>query len=60
MNRRELQKELKRRGWWHLRSGGRHDIWTDGDGQEAIPRHAEINDKLARNILQRVRKKAVP
>jgi len=58
MKRRELEKELSRRGWWFLRRGGRHDIWTDGDGQEAIPRHAEIHEKVARNILRRAKRKA--
>ena len=42
-------------GWWFLRSGGKHDIWTDGDSEEAIPRHREINERLARVILRRVR-----
>ena len=52
MKRKELEKALIKRGWWFLRHGGRHDIWTDGNRQEPIPRHAEINEKLARSILR--------
>jgi mRNA interferase HicA len=36
-----------------LRHGKRHDIWTDGEPEEAIPRHNEINEKLAKAILGR-------
>jgi mRNA interferase HicA len=56
MQRRDLEKELRSLGWRLLRHGGRHDVWTDGERQEAIPRHNEINEKLARSILRRVRK----
>ena len=49
MKRRELEKALRRVGWTFLR----HDIWTDGEREEAIPRHAEINEKLARAILRK-------
>ena len=52
MKRKELEKALIKRGWWFLRHGGKHDIWTDGNRQEPIPRHTEINDKLARSILR--------
>lgn len=43
-------------GWRFLRRGGRHDVWSDGEREEAIPRHREINDQLALAILRRVRK----
>ncbi len=56
MKRKELEKALIKRGWWFLRHGGRHDIWTDGNRQEPIPRHTEINEKLARSILRKVKK----
>ncbi len=36
-----------------LRRGGRHDVWTDGEREEAVPRHREINEQLARAILRR-------
>jgi predicted RNA binding protein YcfA (HicA-like mRNA interferase family) len=53
MKRSELEKRLTRLGWRFLRHGGKHDIWTDGVRQEPIPRHAEINEKLARSILRK-------
>ena len=56
MKRRALEKMLRERGWKLLRHGGRHDIRTDGESEEAVPRHTEINERLARAILRRVRK----
>jgi mRNA interferase HicA len=56
MRRRDLEREMRSLGWRFLRRGGRHDIWTDGERQEAVPRHTEINEKLARAILRRARK----
>jgi len=28
-----------------------HDVWTDGERLEYVPRHAEVNALLARRIL---------
>lgn len=55
MKRKKLESELKKLGWWFLRHGGNHDIWTDGDRQEPIPRHNEINEKLARSIIRKAK-----
>lgn len=55
MKRRELEKALRELGWRFLRHGGRHDVWTDGEAEEAIPRHNEIHEKLARLVLRRAR-----
>jgi len=52
MKRRDLEQRLTECGWRFLRSGGRHDIWSDGENEEAIPRR-EINERLARAILRR-------
>lgn len=51
----ELERLMRAAGWWLLRHGGHHDVWTDGERQEAVPRHVEINENLARAILRRVR-----
>jgi mRNA interferase HicA len=56
MQRKELEKALKGMGWRFLRHDGRHDVWTDGNRQEPIPRHIEINEKLALSILRKVRR----
>lgn len=53
VKRRELEKRLSDCGWRFLRSGGRHDVWTDGEREEAIPRHREVNEQLAKAILRR-------
>ena len=57
MKRKNLEDNLKKLGWWFLRHGGKHDIWTNGDRQEPIPRHNEINEKLARLILRKAKKR---
>jgi len=54
VKRRELEKRLKKAGWSFLRHGGGHDVWAKGEQQEAIPRHNEINEQLAKAILRRI------
>ena len=56
MRRKKLENELKKLGWWLLRHGGKHDVWTDGNRQEPIPRHSDINEKLARSILRKAKR----
>jgi hypothetical protein len=58
MKKRELENELKTLGWWLLRHGSKHDVWTNGERQEPIPRHIQINEKLARSILHKARQGA--
>jgi mRNA interferase HicA len=53
MKRRELEEAMRKLGWRFFRHGAKHDVWTDGERQESIPHHAEINEKLARTILRR-------
>jgi mRNA interferase HicA len=55
MKRRDLERALRHLGWYFLRHGGKHDVWTDGKREEAIPRHTEMHDKLAQAILRRVK-----
>ena len=57
MKRRELEEALRKVGWRFLRHGAKHDVWTDGERQEPVPRHTEINEKLARVILRRASRK---
>ena len=35
MRRKDLEKALRDLGWWFLRHGGKHDVWTDGERIEA-------------------------
>lgn len=53
MKRTDLIKKLETNGWYLLRNGSNHDIYTDGEHMEAIPRHKEIKEYLAKNILKR-------
>jgi mRNA interferase HicA len=48
-----LDKELKRLGWYLLRQGSNHEIWTNGELTEPIPRHREINENLAKKIIKK-------
>lgn len=52
MKRRDLEQALKKLGWYYLREGGSHEIWTNGEINRPIPRHKEINEMTARGILK--------
>ena len=51
-----MEKALSKLGWRFLRHGNKHDVWTDGERQEAIPRHREINEILANAIIRKAKK----
>jgi len=36
-----------------MRHGGKHDVYTDGINTEQIPRHAEINEILAKALIKK-------
>lgn len=55
MKRRELEKKLKKLNWRLARHGGRHDVWTDGEREVAVPRHNEINEYTAKAIINEAR-----
>ncbi|MBK9519212.1 MAG: type II toxin-antitoxin system HicA family toxin [Anaeromyxobacter sp.] len=57
MRRRELERRLRELGWTLLRHGGNHDVWTDGERLEYVPRHAEVSELLARRILAKAASK---
>ena len=54
MKRRELVAKLEHGGCYLARHGGLHDIYKNPvSGQmQAVPRHNEINEMLARKILR--------
>jgi len=52
MKRKDLEKCLRTHGWWFARHGRRHDIWTDGERELAVPRHKELNEYTAMAILK--------
>ena len=58
MKQRDLKKKAEEMGWYLDRQGANHEWWTDGKGNfEAIPRHNEINEILAKKILKAMAKK---
>jgi len=59
MKRRDLERRLREMGWTLRRHGGKHDVWISADGAftEFVPRHPEINEKLAQVILRRTKER---
>lgn len=53
MKRRDLVRLLEKNGWRLARNGGGHDIYTNGEAVESIPRHAEVKENLAKSIIRR-------
>ena len=53
MKTKDLIALLRRNGWYLKRNGGSHDIYTNGERSEPIPRHSEIKEQLARSIIRR-------
>ena len=53
MKRRDLIGKLEANGWYLLRHGDNHDVYTNGVVNEPIPRHKEINELLAKAIIKR-------
>ncbi|RHP98992.1 type II toxin-antitoxin system HicA family toxin [Roseburia sp. AM51-8] len=53
MKRADLIRTLEQNGWYLLRNGSNHDIYTNGVKKEPIPRHKEISERLAKTILKR-------
>ena len=53
MKKRDLEEKLKKAGWFFLRSGADHDVWSNGKEIEAVPRHKEINERLAKAIIKK-------
>ena len=48
----DLKKILSSLGWYFLREGNSHEIWTNGKDINAIPRHREINERTAKSIIK--------
>jgi len=53
MKRRDFIKLLEKNGWYLLRNGTNHDIYTNGSAIEPIPRHKEIAEMLVKAIIKR-------
>ena len=53
MKRRDLIRLLEQAGFRLLRNGASHDVYVRGDKIKIVPRHREINEKLAKDIIKR-------
>ena len=53
MKRREVIKKLEQAGFRFERHGSDHDIYRRGNDIEQLPRHREINERLAKYILRK-------
>ena len=53
MKQRDLIRKLESIGFRFEIHGGNHDICSRGKDLEKIPRHKEINERLARAILRK-------
>lgn len=53
MKRRDLIKLLENNGWYYKRSGGNHDIYTNGKENEPVSRQREIKETVAQAIIKR-------
>ena len=54
MKQRDLVKKLESAGFEFVRHGGNHDIYQRGDDEEKVPRHRELNERLAKAILRKL------
>jgi predicted RNA binding protein YcfA (HicA-like mRNA interferase family) len=54
MKRKELIKIIEKYGCILIRHGGKHDIYQNPETgiSQPIPRHREINERLARKIVK--------
>ena len=53
MKRRDIVKRFEKAGWYLLREGSEHTVYTNGEKIEQIPRHREINEMLAKHIIKK-------
>ena len=53
MKKQELEKRLRQKGACFVGHGGKHDRWESANGYPfTVPRHAEIPERMAREILK--------
>jgi mRNA interferase HicA len=57
MKRRDLERKLRIAGCYLKREGSAHSLWINPkDGAtEAVPRHADIKELLAKKILKNLK-----
>ena len=53
MKQRDLIKKLEDAGFVFERHGSNHDVYVRGAEKEEVPRHKEIDERLANAIIKR-------
>lgn len=53
MKRRDLIKKLEAAGFQFERHGHKHDVYRRGSDTEEVPRHTELNERLANGIIKK-------
>ncbi|HDZ62451.1 MAG TPA: type II toxin-antitoxin system HicA family toxin [Nitrospirae bacterium] len=56
MKRKALIKEIEKNGCVFIRHGGKHDWYQNSKSKacQPIPRHKEINERLAKHIIKKL------
>ena len=54
MKKRDLIKILESKGYRFERHGSNHDLYDNGVNSISIPRHNEINERLAKSIIKKL------
>ena len=52
VQRRKVEKKFKDNGWYFVRHGGNHDIWSNGKIKTQLPRHPKFSDKLYNALIR--------
>jgi len=57
MKRRDLIRTLEQMGCVLVRNGARHDWYSNQQTKQSqpVPRHAEVNDNLAKSIIKKLK-----
>lgn len=53
VKRRLVEKRFIDNGWFFVRHGGNHDIWSNGIKKTQLPRHPKFSDMLYKALIQK-------
>lgn len=53
VQRHKVEKRFKDNGWYFVRHGSNHDIWSNGKTKTQLPRHPKFSDKLYNALIKK-------
>ncbi len=53
VHRHTVVKKFKKNGWYFVRHGGKHDIWSNGKIKTQLPRHRKFSDRLFDSLIKK-------